>query len=381
MPATATKTLEEQLDRLANFEPTEFPVLSLYLNTQPNEFGRGRYQPFVRQELAARKNAYPLKSVERESYEQDAERIRQWVETELPPQANGVALFACGVKDLFEAIPLEPPIEENRLYTYHQPHLYTLAKVLDQYPRYAAVVADTNSARIYVFGLRGVEREEDVQNKALKRTKVGGWSQQRYQRHVENFQAAHVKDLVETLDQICREEKIDKVLFGGDEVLVSFLREQLTPTLAERVVDVLKLDIRTPQQQVLDDTFAAIRALDQQTDRDKVERILGEWRAGGLGTAGLTGVLAALARGQVDELLLTANFEQFHDAPETVKAELAPHLAAKDGVEDPSPTRTVLMADELVTRARQIGAQVTFVEDAGLLEPAGGVAASLRYRV
>jgi peptide subunit release factor 1 (eRF1) len=39
------------------------------------------------------------------------------------------------------------------------------------------------------------------------------------------------------------------------------------------------------------------------------------------------------------------------------------------------------LADELVTRARQTGAKITFVEDARLLQDVGGVGALLRYRV
>jgi peptide subunit release factor 1 (eRF1) len=42
---------------------------------------------------------------------------------------------------------------------------------------------------------------------------------------------------------------------------------------------------------------------------------------------------------------------------------------------------TVRLADELVTKAHQTAAKVCFIEDPSLLEPYGGVAATLRYRV
>jgi hypothetical protein len=38
--------LSAQLDRLAAFEPGPFPVLSLYLNLQPDQNGRDHYEPF-----------------------------------------------------------------------------------------------------------------------------------------------------------------------------------------------------------------------------------------------------------------------------------------------------------------------------------------------
>ena len=46
-------TLTDQLSRLAAFEPSPYPVVSLYLNTQPNERGRDNFQAFVRKELKA----------------------------------------------------------------------------------------------------------------------------------------------------------------------------------------------------------------------------------------------------------------------------------------------------------------------------------------
>ena len=42
--------------------------------------------------------------------------------------------------------------------------------------------------------------------------------------------------------------------------------------------------------------------------------------------------------------------------------------------------QVVRLADELVTRAKQTAARVTFIEDPALLEDYGGVAALLRFR-
>ena len=42
---------------------------------------------------------------------------------------------------------------------------------------------------------------------------------------------------------------------------------------------------------------------------------------------------------------------------------------------------SVRLADELVTRAKQTAARITFIEDPSLLEDYGGVAALLRFRI
>ncbi|MCC6589340.1 MAG: hypothetical protein IT168_21760 [Bryobacterales bacterium] len=380
--ATTANLLDEQLDRLAAFEPTTLPVLSLYLNTQADQHGRDNYDPFLRKEFARVLNSYPKGSEARKSIEADTARIREWLTANIDRSANGVAIFTCSAKDnFFEAVQLDAPIEEHKLYIYHQPHLYTLARLLDQFPRYVAVVADTHAARIYVFGMRGVENQQTIDNPKTKRVQAGGWSQARYQRRVDNFNAQHVKELNEHLERIVTQEKIGKIVIGGDEVLIPLLREQLSPRLGEMIVDILPLDIRTPEHQLLEETLTAIRAQDAQTDIDKVTRMLDAWRARGLAITGLHATMRALANGQVEELFISTSIEQEHDEPEPIDPALVPQLAELEGVADGNKRPKVLLADEIVTRARQTGAQVTFVEDPALLADVGGIGATLRFKL
>jgi len=143
--------VKDQLDRLAAFEPAPYPVVSLYLNTQPGQTGREQFHTFVRKEFAARSGTYPVGSPERESLDKDLERIASFLQTDLDPAANGVAVFACSAGELFETVQLSAPIDQHWLSIGDQPHLYPLARVESLYRRYAAVLADTNSARILVF--------------------------------------------------------------------------------------------------------------------------------------------------------------------------------------------------------------------------------------
>ena len=348
MPSTDTTT--SQLDRLASLDPGPFPVLSLYLNLQPNDRGRDQFDPFLRKELNERLRTYPRGGPERQSLEDDAEKIRDYV-TRLDGSLNGLALFASSGAGLFEAIPLSAPIEAHRLYVDARPHLYPLARLLEQYPRYLALVADTHSARIFVFAANAVVKTEQIENEKTKHHKQGGWSQARYQRHTENFHLLHAKEVVDAVDRIVREEGLDKILIAGDEVIVPLLREQLPKHLNDAVIDILKLDIRTPEHQVLSATLEALRQKDAETDRERVEALLDAYRGNGLATVGLENVRQAFELGQVDELLMTANAE----------------AAEAD--------------QELIRLASNTSASVRFVEDATLLEGVGGVGAFLRFKL
>lgn len=192
---------------------------------------------------------------------------------------------------------------------------------------------------------------------------------------VENYQLRHAKEVVEQLDRVVRDEGIEHIVLAGDDLILPIVRGQLTPFLAGKVVDEMKLDIAAPEHEVFKATIAAIRAEDARTDEESVLATIDEYRAGGLAAIGVHDVLAALSNGQVNTVFITAGLERIHPEPEALHHALAPSIA-----EFPEGAG-VKVSDELVTRAYQTGAKVRFVEDPALLANVGGVCAALRYRL
>jgi peptide subunit release factor 1 (eRF1) len=374
-------TIEEPLTRLVAFEPTTFPVLSVYLNTQPDQHGRTPdAAPYLHREFKALARTWAPSSPEHHSFDRDVERIVSYATDRIDPTANGVAIFACwGVEEFFEAIQLTTPVSDNRVYAYNQPHLYHLARLDEQYPRYAAVLTDTNTARIFVFGLGQVIDAEEVKGKKVHRVKVGGWSQARYQRRVGNAHHEHVKEVVERLAQIVREDQVSHIILAGDSVVIPLLQEQLPQEMVP-MVEVMKLDIHASEQDVLSATLSKLQEQEAKTAAEKVDRLMHQYRGRGLAVVGLQETLEALANGQVEELLISGALEDSHPQPEEVEAILAPEIPdSKGGTESEEP-RQASLPDLLVTKAKQTGATVTFIEDAALLESIGGVGAFLRWR-
>ena len=179
----------------------------------------------------------------------------------------------------------------------------------------------------------------------------------RYQRHVDNLHQHHAKELVETLGKIVAEERVDIIFLAGDEVIIPLLRSELTKELEQKVVGVLRLEIRTPEDEVKAAAAAALAVLEAEAEPALVERIEGEWRAGRLAAAGKRDVIQALENGQVEELVMSS-------------ASAEPR---EGGAECP-------LADELTWRAIATSARVRFVENPELLSEMEGVAATLRYK-
>jgi peptide chain release factor subunit 1 len=383
--------VKEQLDRLAAFEPAPYPVVSLYLNTQPGQTGRDQFHTFVRKEFAARGKTYPTGSPERESLDRDLERISRFLDSEIDPAANGVAVFACSAGELFEAVQLTAPIEDHWLFIGDQPHLYPLARIESLHPTCAIVLADTNAARIVVYAAGEMVSEQEIKGVKTRRTSQGGWSQARYQRHIENFHVHHVKEVVDALEKIVQRENIPEIVVAGDEVVLPLLREQMPKHLQEKVVDHVKMNSNSPVQQLIDSSLEALKRAHGESEHEKVEAAIGGFRSGGLGVVGPEDTLEALIKGQVDELLISSSLRSLQPvgaraestAADTLEAVLPEPAIEAISAGEPAEADAgmVRLADELVTKATQTAAKITFIEKPELLAEYGGVAAILRFTI
>ena len=364
---------------LLDFEPTDFPFISAYINTEPDQNGKFNYKLLTETELKQNAENFEMRSERRKSFDNDAKRIMDFLEN-IDPTTKGVAIFASSGAGFFKGLQYEVPFEEDHFFVFDKPHVYPLVRLLEQNPAFAVLLADTNSAHIFVF--RGGETLEthDIENVKTNRTEVGGWSQARYQRHVENFHQQHAKEAVEGLAKIVRRERIDKIILAGDEtVIIPLLRSELPKDIEECVVGTLPLNVHTPPHEILEAAKKAIHFNDTLEDKKKIDFLFDQNYDGGVGVTGAEKTLAALLNGQVRELYLNADFDSIEydsGAMMIVMSDYAPGLD-----EDlPSTSLRGMIIDELIKRATLSADEIRFIEDINLLKEAGVIGALLRYQ-
>lgn len=372
--------MKNLLQKLAGFEPTGFPFLNFYLNAQVNENGQRTFDVFVRNQLNEAEKSYAEETSERESFNRDAKKILDYLET-VRPTAQGVAIFACaGADDFFETIELDMPIDEDYFFISDRPHLYPLAHLRDRYPRYAVLLADTNSAQIYVFGRGKTFSHEEIQSTKTNRTEVGGWSQMRYQRHIDNFHKQHAKECIEELETIVRNDNIKRIILCGNEaVIIPLLRGEMSKEMEEKVIDTLNLPVTTSQDELFEATQVVLQQYNTTSDMEKIQQLLEQNYDGGLGVVGVERTLEALQNGQVQELFLTANLDVIRYNRKKVAKVLEAYAPGADQDELPNAQDSVEVVDELVRQALASADTITFIEDENLLKDHGGVGALLRY--
>jgi hypothetical protein len=375
MPTTTTN-VDELLARLATVTSPSDPVVSLYLDLRADQNGRRHGDEFFERAFNEQIGTFESSSPARRLLQKDADRVRTFLAPGVPASAKMAAVFSCsGDPELFEAIHLEAPIDGHRLYIDRQPHLFPLARLADEYASYAALLVDTNSAQLYVFAVGSVQRKLSVQNEKPSRTPgVDVFSEGEYQRNSETLRLQHMKEVAAVVDRVLREDGVRQIFVAAGPVALPMLRDALSRDAQQKMVEIANLDMKSPDASVLRATFDAFRKADSQSDRDDAVRVLNAFRARGLGTIGLPRVRAALTLGQVDRLLVPA-------VPAAASAdEVSPDVNASIDRSAQSPIREETI-EELMLLAKRTDAAVTFIEDAALLAPAGGVAAFLRFRL
>jgi peptide chain release factor subunit 1 len=338
-------------------EPTELPVLSVYLDMRPHATGENPAQRagmvILEDRLREIERTYLPRGAELDSIRADAERINRYLEDEFDVAADGLALFACAGREVFEAVEAGVPFE-NHVTVGPQPDLFQLARLVDEHETAVVAVVDSNTSRIFVTR-RGVLREvggADHDPKYFRtRPMMGGFNQASYQRHNANVRAEFARETAAELARLVDVEGATRVVLAGDAVAIPLLQEALSANIAALVQEVLRLDIRTPLDDVAEEVRQVLAEADAEDALQTADRLVAAVRAGGLGVAGLDETRTALEHGQVDELLL-----------------------------DPAADLDEATRGELVRLASLTSATVEVVEEHEGLHRLGGVGALLRYR-
>jgi peptide chain release factor subunit 1 len=367
------------LRKLLDFEADQGPFISAYLDTSVNENGKRTFDTVLKKRIKESHDQFTEGSDGRHYLEADVEKIDEHL-SGLDPAVQGVALFACTGAGFFKTYEFQVPFEENLFFVFDRPHLYPLIKLVAQNPRFAVAQADTNSAHIYVFGRGELYSREDIQNVKTNRSEVGGWSQMRYQRHVENFHQQHAKEVAAELGKLVHDDRVENVILAGDEtVIIPLLKAELPTDVADSVIGTISLNVNAPEHEVLAEAEKLLHSQKALEDMKAIELLKEQNHEKGRGVTKIGKVLPALLNGQVQELYISSNFDNIEYNVGEVNKIFKNYAPGID--EDlPSAKQTGLVIDELLRIAADTAEEVRFIQDDNLLEDAGGIGALLRYQ-
>jgi peptide subunit release factor 1 (eRF1) len=303
--------LRETLARLAALPPSlEVPYLTVGLDWRSQGEAPGvrptrRHFDDLAEEVRGR---FGPRGTAFDSLNADLDRIAAYLDDELAPAAQGVVIVACSDRDVFEPIPVDVPLRTD-LTTGPTPSLRQLARVVEDYPSYAVLVADQREAILSTIERRTWQRSVEVTGTDYPRKqRQGGWSQKRYQNRADERIEAFAKTVAEETRRAFDAQPIGYLIIGADEPMATHLLHDLHQTVKEKVIGTVGLPVTASEADVQAVTEPIVERAERRRELEAVRRVRDGVGAGGKGVAGAEDTLTALQTGQVMTLVIVDDF-------------------------------------------------------------------------
>src|SRR5439155_5530295 len=241
----------------------------------------------------------------------DFERIERWFDNDFERDgAQGMAVFTAGLDNFWTTIAL-PESVPDRFKVGRDFFLAPLVPVVARADGTIVAVVGREQGHLYRLQAGRLREIGDHFEEQPGRHDQGGWSQARYQRHIEKLVQEHLKDVAEVLDRSRRRLQVPKIVLVGSEEMRSEFMDELSADVREAVVGWAHAEAHAGPAQLLE---AVMPVLVRAEAKDEAE-VLARWReeAGRKGRAasGWEPTLEAASDGRVELLL----FEEGVDHP------------------------------------------------------------------
>ena len=374
----------EQLRDLASFRARNGCAVSLYVGLDPSivptpgDLASHTRSLLARAERQLDDQGGTLARDERQAVTRDLERIEAWFGDEFSREGvQGVAVFAADLDSLFTPLLLPWPVEDVARIG-KQLYLAPLVPLVGSGD--GALIAYVGRERGDVYRLRGGQMIPlaDESTEVPGRHDQGGWSQGRYERHIETIVDRHLRDVADALDRCVRRLRDVRVVLAGPETTRSSFEEQLSPETRAALVGWVSAEAHVDAAGLLE----AARPLLEEWRAGREEELLARWReeAGrnGRASTGWEETLQAASDGRVELLLVQDGADRAaYVCPACGRAQAVDGSCPLDGTTlEPAETGLDLAVHQTLTHG---GSVEVIGEERRDLEPVGGLAALLRF--
>ena len=373
----------ERLRELAGFRAENGCAVSLYVNLDPSDVPtsadvEARAHSLISEThrmLEERKNS--MARVQREALKSDIGRITAWFDDGLDRQGlRGVAVFAATLDNFWSTVPVPDPVaDEVKIGT--ALYLVPLARVAER--SHGVLVAALGRERGQVFTLEGGQLVElaDETEDVPGRHDQGGWSQGRYERHIDEIVERHWRRIADALDRCVRARRGARVVLVGAEDMRSDFEGILSNEVKGCLIGWTATEAHADATQLLE---AARPVLDRwwaKREGELIERWREEAARHGRAATGWHQTLEAASDGRAELLLVQdgADAPAFQ-CPRCGRAQVSNGSCPLDGTTLEGRDSGLDLA---VHQTLAHGGTVQVIRGRRDLDAVGGVGALLRY--
>jgi peptide chain release factor subunit 1 len=373
----------DQLRELARFRAEKGCAVSLYLRLDPSEAPtaadvetrQNSLLSAAERLLDERKGS--MGRDQREALKGDLERVARWFEDGFERDGlRGVAVFAAGLDNFWTTLALPDPVADE-VKIGGELYLAPLVRLVGRAD--GALVAAVGRERGEVFQLRAGQLVEiaDETEEVPGQHDQGGWSQARYERHIDEIVERHWRRVADTLDRCVQKLRGARVVLVGADDMRSDFEEILSNEVKSSLAGWTTAEAHADAPKLLE----AARPLFEEWWSKREEELLERWREeaakNGRATTGWEQTLEAASDARVELLLVQDGADApAYQCPACGRAQMTNGSCPLDGT---TLERRDGALDLAVHQTLAHGGTVHVIRDRRDLDPVGGVGALLRY--
>jgi len=379
----ATTVTWDALRQLAGFRAAKGCAISLYLDLDPSNSPTAgdaatRVNSLVDQGAKSNgANRGEQTHDQRVALREDFDRIRHFFSEEFDRDgAHGFALFCGGLDNLWEVLPLSEPVADE-IKVGRELYLAPLVPLVGRGEGAVVAVVGREEGRLYRMRGGRLEEVADLSEEQPGRHDQGGWSQARFQRHIDELAKNHLKTVGEELERNLRRLRFPPVVVVSAEETKSEFAEVLAGDARGAVVGWTTAKSHASPTELYEAAIPVLEGWREQRERDVVERWREEAGRNGRAASGWEETLDAASDGRVECLVFQEGAERAAcQCPACGRVSLQGGRCPLDGTEMEQRDEGLDLA---VHQVLAHGGQVLALRHRADLEPVGGIGAILRF--
>ncbi len=331
---------------LARLSQTDRTVLSAYLSL---DMGWDSMKEFV---IKEKKKLLPVLTRDEKDYlETSLSFLEDFVKEKKAEgfRGPGLAYFADLGADYTQGVELAVA-PDSFVAVDNEAIIHPLALELDEYEPIGIIMIDASCTRILIAAGRVMDDMDALCTKIHHLSKVGGWSQMRYQRRRQKQVQHFARDVIDKATDVFNDAGVKRVVIAGRDRMITALEAELPKVWHDRIIATLRWDLADKDKAFLEKIRPLLEQAERDQERTLLDQLVGELRRDNLAVAGIDNTLRALERAQVDTLFVSRGLDK-------------------------------ATCEKLASLAGSTGAYVEFIPENKIMDTLGGVGALLRFRL
>ena len=310
MAETVTWSL---LRELAGFHAEKGCATSVHVNLDPTDTptaGDAQTRMNALLNAAEKTDRTDLTHEQRAGLKADFERIASWFDDDFDRDgAQGLAVFAAGLDNYWRTVSLPEPVGD-KVRVGGDFYLAPLVPLVAHADGTIVAVVGREQGQLYRLRAGRLEEIAEHYDEQPGQHDQGGWSQGRYQRHIEKLVQEHLKGVAEELDRSRRRLQFPKIVLVCAEEMRSEFADALSTEAREALVGWTQAKSNAGPAELLAAVMPVLDEAEAKNEAETLERWREEAGRKGRAAAGWELTLEAASDGRVELLLFEADADR-----------------------------------------------------------------------